>query len=221
MNHCFLTIDEVLAIHSGLIDLYGGPPGLRDAGGLESAVMRPQMGYYDGLVEEAAALMESLAMNHPFVDGNKRVAFGATEVFLRMNGHFIDCDSRAAYAYFMRLFDNNTFRFNDIEGLAGGTPQASLKFRAAPGTSPKTMSNSGARLREHRFPEEPLNKSFPPMTAERGMYSGNSGTFAASLAPSPLMGEGWDGGDGKPGLKEITPTLTLPRQGGGDYSDLT
>ena len=48
--------------------------------------MRPQIGYYDGFIEEAAALLESLAMNHPFVDGNKRVAFAVTEVFLRMNG---------------------------------------------------------------------------------------------------------------------------------------
>ena len=48
--------------------------------------MRPQIGYYDNIIEEAAALMESLAMNHPFVDGNKRVAFFATDTFLRMNG---------------------------------------------------------------------------------------------------------------------------------------
>ena len=115
MNRRFLNIDEVLAIHARLIELFGGPPGLRDAAGLDSALMRPQMGYYEGLTEEAAALMESLAMNHPFVDGNKRVAFAATEVFLRTNGYFIDCDSLEAHSFFMQLFDSNTFRFNELK----------------------------------------------------------------------------------------------------------
>ena len=89
-------------------------------GALESAILRPQMGYYDGIIEEAAAMMESLAMNHPFVDGNKRVAFFATAAFLRLNGWFIDCDSREAYDFFMQLFETNSFRFCRIEDLAGG-----------------------------------------------------------------------------------------------------
>ena len=76
--------------------------------------MRPQMGYYDGLIQEAAAMMESLAMNHPFVDGNKRVAFFATAAFVRLNGHFIDCDSREAYEFFMGLFETNSFRFAEL-----------------------------------------------------------------------------------------------------------
>ena len=102
-------------MHSALIAEFGGAAGLRDMGALESAVMRPQMGYYDGLIEEAAALLESLAMNHPFVDGNKRVAFAATEVFLSMNGHYIECDSREAYDHFMHLFDTNSFRFAELK----------------------------------------------------------------------------------------------------------
>jgi death-on-curing protein len=72
------------------------------------------MGYYDGLIEEAAAMMESLAMNHPFVDGNKRVAFFATAAFLRLNGHLIDCDSLEAYEFFMQLFETNSFRFAEL-----------------------------------------------------------------------------------------------------------
>ncbi len=111
----FLTIEEVIAIHDDQIDQFGGSHGLRDMGALESAIFRPQMGYYDGLIEEAAAMMESLAMNHPFVDGNKRVAFAATEVFLGLNGHFIDCDSLEAYDYFMQLFDTNSFRFAELK----------------------------------------------------------------------------------------------------------
>ena len=81
---------------------------------MESALLRPQMGYYDGPIEEAAALMESLAMNHPFVDGNKRVAFFTTDAFLRMNGTFIDCDSEETYSHFMRLFETNSFRFAEL-----------------------------------------------------------------------------------------------------------
>ena len=114
MNHQFPAIDEVIAIHDDQIDQFGGSMGLRDMGALESALFRPQLGYYDSLIEEAAALMESLAMNHAFVDGNKRVAFFATDAFLRMNGHFIDCESNEAHAFFMRLFDTNSFRFAEL-----------------------------------------------------------------------------------------------------------
>lgn len=54
---------------------------MRDPGALEAALFRPQTGYYDDIVVEAAALLESLAINHPFVDGNKRIAFAAADVF--------------------------------------------------------------------------------------------------------------------------------------------
>ncbi len=114
MTHDFPAIAEVLAIHDELIREFGGSMGLRDPAGLESALMRPQIGYYDSLLEETAALLESLAMNHPFVDGNKRAAFGATDLFLRMNGHFIDCDDREAYTFFMGLFETNSFRFDRL-----------------------------------------------------------------------------------------------------------
>ena len=111
MNHNFPTILEVVTIHSVLIEEFGGTPGIRDQGALASALMRPQLGYYDGLIEEAAALMESLANNHPFVDGNKRVAFFVTDAFLRLNGQYIDCDSLEAFEFFMRLFETESFRY--------------------------------------------------------------------------------------------------------------
>ena len=98
MTHDFPTIEEVIAMHNALISAFGGSQGLRDEGALASALMRPQLGYYDGLIQEAAALMESLANNHAFVDGNKRVAFFVSDTFLRMNGHFINCDNDKAYA---------------------------------------------------------------------------------------------------------------------------
>ncbi|MDD9986718.1 MAG: type II toxin-antitoxin system death-on-curing family toxin [Spirochaetaceae bacterium] len=114
MTRSFPTIEEVVAIHDDLLIQFGGSPGVRDWSALESAVMRPQMGYYDDLLDEAAAMLESLAMNHPFVDGNKRTAVGATDAFLGLNGHFIDCESRAAYDHFMRLFETNAFRFAEL-----------------------------------------------------------------------------------------------------------
>ena len=114
MTHDFPTIEEVIAMHNALISAFGGSLGLRDEGALASALMRPQLGYYDGLIQEAAALMESLANNHAFVDGNKRVAFFATDTFLRMNGHFINCDNDEAYAFFMRMFEASSFRFTEL-----------------------------------------------------------------------------------------------------------
>ena len=81
------TLEEALELHRVLIARFGGSGGVRDAGALESALFRPQTGYYDSLALEAAALMQSLAMNHPFVDGNKRVGFALTAIFLRMNGY--------------------------------------------------------------------------------------------------------------------------------------
>lgn len=82
----YLSVDEVVAIHERLIYTFGGAAGTRDLGLLESALFRPRTGYYSDIAEMAAALFESLLMNHPFVDGNKRVAFFTTDVFLRLNG---------------------------------------------------------------------------------------------------------------------------------------
>ena len=82
----YLTIAEILEIHRQLINEFGGLQGVRDAGLLASAVFRLQTGYYDDLLHQAAAMMESLANNHAFLDGNKRIAFASVDVFLRLNG---------------------------------------------------------------------------------------------------------------------------------------
>jgi death-on-curing protein len=66
------SFDEVIAAHAQLIAKFGGSPGLRDRAALESALGRPGSGYYRDVIEEAAALWESLSQNHPFVDGNKQ-----------------------------------------------------------------------------------------------------------------------------------------------------
>ena len=111
----YLTLAEVLAIHADQIRRYGGSEGIRDAGLLEAALYRPQTGYYADLVEEAAALWESLAQNHPFVDGNKRVAFAATYTFLAINGVRLTAGAEDAYAFISGLYEAGTFRFDKLE----------------------------------------------------------------------------------------------------------
>jgi death-on-curing protein len=83
----FLSLEEVLFLHAELIRRFGGNGGLRDRGLLESALARPRSGYYESLSLQASALMQSLCQNHAFVDGNERVAFAATAIFLRLNGY--------------------------------------------------------------------------------------------------------------------------------------
>ncbi|HUD53214.1 type II toxin-antitoxin system death-on-curing family toxin [Parvibaculum sp.] len=111
----YLTTLEVLAMHEELIALYGGAAGVRDMGALESALFRPQTGYYDDLIAEAAALLESLAVNHPFIDGNKRIAFAVADVFLRLNGFVFDADPVEAYDFMIGLFERGAFRFEHLE----------------------------------------------------------------------------------------------------------
>jgi death on curing protein len=110
----YLTLAEVLAIHDDQIERYGGSTGVRDPGLLEAALFRPQTGYYADLIEEAAALWESLAQNHPFIDGHKRVAFAATYTFLAINGMRITADAEAAYDFIVRLYEANEINFEHL-----------------------------------------------------------------------------------------------------------
>ena len=109
-----LSVDEVLAIHERLIARFGGSAGVRDPGLLESALYRPQTGYYSDLAEMGAALFESLLMNHPFVDGNKRVAFFATDVFLRLNGWQLEVEARAAHRFLIGLLEQNSADYEHL-----------------------------------------------------------------------------------------------------------
>lgn len=88
----FLTVDEVIEIHDAVLATSGGRPGILKPNELESGVNRPRSGYYNHLFEEAAALMDSLANNHCFNDGNKRTAFVATDTFLRRHGFYLDVE---------------------------------------------------------------------------------------------------------------------------------
>jgi death-on-curing protein len=110
----YLTVIEVLAIHADQIERYGGTPGVRDLGLLESALFRPQTGHYADLIEEAAALWESLAQNHPFIDGNKRAAFAATYTFLAINGARIIAQPNPTFLFINTRHETGTFTFDQL-----------------------------------------------------------------------------------------------------------
>jgi death on curing protein len=110
----YITTADALFFHRQLIERYGGAPGVRDVGALESALHRPQTGYYESIIHEAAALFESLVQNHPFIDGNKRVAFAVMDVFLRINGHSLLEDDETIHAFMMTLFEQRSFDMEHI-----------------------------------------------------------------------------------------------------------
>ena len=115
----FLSVDEAIAIHERLIERFGGTPGIRDKGLLESAMYRPQTGYYADLVELAAALFQSLLMNHAFVDGNKRAAFFVTDTFLRLNGWKLQVDAASATNFIVGMLEAGDCSFEKLRAWIG------------------------------------------------------------------------------------------------------
>ena len=110
----YLLVEDVLAIHSDLIERFGGTQGVSDPGLLEAALFRPQTGYYNSLLDEAAALWESLSQNHPFIDGNKRVAFASTYVFLAINDVEITASDEVATREIMALYEAGEIEFSTL-----------------------------------------------------------------------------------------------------------
>lgn len=110
----YVSTADALFFHQELIERYGGARGIRDAGALESALHRPQTGYYDTVIHEAAALLESFVQNHPFLDSNKRVAFAVVDVFLRINGFALNSDSKSICERMTQLIEVHEF---DMEHL--------------------------------------------------------------------------------------------------------
>jgi death-on-curing protein len=113
-RYIYLTVAEASEMHRRLIDEFGGIHGLRDQGLLEAAIFRPENGYYDDLIHEAAALMESLASNHAFLDGNKRISLAATDTFLRINGHYLELETVAAHKFITESIAKREFRIRQI-----------------------------------------------------------------------------------------------------------
>ena len=108
------TIQETLELHEQLIKRFGGSAGVRDLGLLESALLRPQTGYYETLSLQAAALLQSLIQNHSFIDGNKRVAFATTAIFLRMNGYRLNVDADNGESFLIDEVIQKRIPINDI-----------------------------------------------------------------------------------------------------------
>ena len=110
----YLTVAEVYRMQHRLIELFGGLHVVPDQGAVEAAVFRPQTGYYNSIEEEAAALMESPGNNHAFLDGNKRIAFTAADVFLWRNGFYIEVDGLDGHAFIVGSMERHEFRFVQI-----------------------------------------------------------------------------------------------------------
>jgi death-on-curing protein len=113
-EYLYPTVAEALEMHRQLIDEFGGMHGLRDRGLLEAAIYRPQNGYYDDFIHEAAALMESLASNHAFLDGNKRISLAVTDTFLRINGYYLEVEAVTAHRFITEAIGKREFRIRQI-----------------------------------------------------------------------------------------------------------
>ena len=124
MSFDYIRVDDILAIHADQIERYGGAEGIRDPGLLEAALFRPQTGYYPTLIDEAAALWESLSQNHPFVDGNKRTAFAATYVFLAINGLDIIATDDEAQDFVLGLYNTSSITFENLRTWLSENPKA-------------------------------------------------------------------------------------------------
>lgn len=117
MGTIYVDLEMALYIHQDSIDTWGGSHGIRDMGLLDSALSRPQSGYYKDIIEEAAVLLESISGNHPFVDGNKRTAIGVTDVFLRSNKKPLLCDPQVTFDFVTDAYDNGTLNKARIEAF--------------------------------------------------------------------------------------------------------
>ena len=124
MSFDYIRVEDILFIHADQIRRYGGGEGIRDPGLLEAALFRPQTGYYPTLIDEAAALWESLSQNHPFVDGNKRTAFAATYVFLAINGLDITATDDEAQDFVLGLYDTSSLTFDNLRAWLGENTKA-------------------------------------------------------------------------------------------------
>jgi death on curing protein len=110
----FLTVAEVYRMQHTLIDRFGGLHGVRDKGAVEAATFRPQIGYYNTIEEEAAALMVSFGNNHGFVDGNKRIAFAGADVFLRVNGFYLEVEASDGHAFITGSMERHELHMPEI-----------------------------------------------------------------------------------------------------------
>jgi death-on-curing protein len=113
-----ITKDEILTLHKLSIEKYGGADGIRDEGLLESAIARPYQTFagedlYHSVFERAAAIGESLIINHPFVDGNKRTGFLGMFALLNLEGFTLSAPEDEAYKITIDI-STGTTKFEEI-----------------------------------------------------------------------------------------------------------
>lgn len=116
-----LAFQQVLWIYRRTIEETGGTYGVRDEGLLRSALARPHATFgghdlYPTVFEKAAALAESLVRNHPFVDGNKRMAWACLDLILDLNGHRLEASEAQGFDLMMRIIER-TVTVQDIADL--------------------------------------------------------------------------------------------------------
>lgn len=126
----YISLSEVLELHRRIIEESGGSTGVRDLGGLESAIAQPRMTFggrdlYPTLIEKAAALCFSLVQNHPFIDGNKRVGHAAMEVMLILNGYEIYASVDDQEQVILELASGDVSRDKLIEWLTAHIDEVS------------------------------------------------------------------------------------------------
>jgi len=110
----YLSISEVLELHEMTIEKHGGKSGVRDMGLLESALLRSQSGYYSSLAEQGASLLQSLCMNHCFVDANKRITLLSTIIFFKMNGYTLKVSSKEIVSFIVNDIIISKIEMNQI-----------------------------------------------------------------------------------------------------------
>ena len=108
-------LHEVIAVQYSLIEKFGGTHGLLNHEALESALARPKSGYYSDLIQEAAALWESLSQNHPFLDGNKRLSITVASSFLKANGYTVEFQDSETFEFLNELYRTNQMNFHELE----------------------------------------------------------------------------------------------------------
>lgn len=129
-NIIFLTLIEVMAIHQNQIENYGGSLGLRDSGMLSAALAQPESSFagnylHPDIYSMAGAYLYHIAMNHPFIDGNKRVATVSALVFLELNNHELDVGSDLLEETVMKVAASELSKDKLIEFFRAYTKQIS------------------------------------------------------------------------------------------------
>lgn len=125
----FIEKEMVFAIHTRQLEKFGGTPGLRDAGLLDSALAQPQATFsgellHPTIAEQAAAYLYHLAMNHPFIDGNKRTAFAVMDTFLRVNGYVLTLTNEQAYDLVLQVVERKLDKAGFMAELAKAVQEA-------------------------------------------------------------------------------------------------